>query len=109
MDLFSEREDLRDKLNTCIKMLRDTGGKFAEAERAYKIGLRKKALELRDRGFAVGMIDKIIYGEEEVADLRFERDVAEVNYKANQDAVNSYKLQLRLVEAQLQREWSVEQ
>ena len=54
---------------------------------------------------AVGMIDKTCYGIPAVAELRFKRDVAEAVYKANMEAINSIKLQMRLIEAQLSREW----
>lgn len=53
----------------------------------------------------VTLIDKVIYGEEEVANLRFERDVAEAVYKANQESINVLKLNLRILEGTLQREW----
>ena len=46
------------------------------------------------------------YGIPKVAEARFERDVAEAVYRANQEAINSLKLQLRLMDAQLSREWS---
>ena len=52
------------------------------------------------------MIDKTCYGIPAVAEARFRRDVAEATYKANQEAINSIKLRMRLVENQLQREWS---
>ena len=48
----------------------------------------------------------ICRGSEEIAQLRFKRDCAEVVYKSAQEAINSYKLQLRLLDAQLDREWS---
>jgi hypothetical protein len=54
---------------------------------------------------AVTLIDKVVFGIPEVAELRFQRDVAKVVYDANQDAINSIKLQLRLLDAQLSREW----
>ena len=54
---------------------------------------------------AIGMIDKTCYGLPNVAELRFKRDVAEVIYKANLEAINSIKLQLRLIESQINREW----
>ena len=54
---------------------------------------------------AVGMIDKCCYGIASVAEARFRRDVAEAIYKANQEAINSIKLQMRLIEAQISREW----
>ena len=45
---------------------------------------------------AIGMIDKTCYGIPKVADARFERDCAEAVYKANQEAINTYKLKMRL-------------
>ena len=53
----------------------------------------------------VGMIDKTCYGIPSVAEARFRRDVAEAVYKANQEAINSLKLQMRLIESQINREW----
>jgi hypothetical protein len=34
-----------------------------------------------------------------------DRDIKEVVYNANQESINSLKLQLRLIESQLNREW----
>lgn len=104
-DLYSELTIKTGELDTCIKQLRKTGTAYAEAERAYKVLLRTEALRLRDEGMAVGMIDKVILGIPSVAEARFKRDIAEVVYKANQDAIQSIKLQLRLLDNQIQREW----
>ena len=54
---------------------------------------------------AIGLIDKTCYGIPSVAEARFKRDVAEAVYKANQEAIQSIKLQMRLIEAQIEREW----
>jgi hypothetical protein len=54
---------------------------------------------------AVTLIDKIVYGVKEVADLRLERDIAEVLYNTNMEHINSTKLQLRILDNQLEREW----
>ena len=89
-----------------IKQLRTSGTEFAQAERDYKVLLRSECLKLRDDGMAIGMIDKTCYGIPSVAEARFKRDVAEAVYKANLEAINSIKLQLRLLENQIQREWS---
>lgn len=105
MDLLNELQQKIRELEASIKMLRRTGTAYAEAERDYKILLRQECLKLRSEGMAIGMIDKTCYGIPEVAAARFQRDVAETVYKANQEAINSTKLQLRLLEGQIQREW----
>ena len=105
MDLYEELQIKIRQLDASIKTLRRSGTDYAEAERAYKVKLREECLKLRDAGMAIGMIDKTAYGIQSVADLRFQRDVAECVYKANLEAINSIKLQLRLLENQIQREY----
>jgi len=106
MDLYNEILAKNKELTTSIKMLRENGTKLAEAERKYKIKLRQEALKLReDKKLPVTLIAQIIYGVPEVADLRFERDVAEAMYNANQEHINTTKLQIRILESQLDREW----
>lgn len=104
-DLFEELQSKTKQLEMSIRQLRKSGTDYAEAERAYKILLRQECLKLRDAGMPIGLIDKTCYGIPQVAEARFHRDVCEAVYKANLEAINSIKLQLRLIDAQLQREW----
>lgn len=104
-DLYAELQAKTRQLEASIKQLRTSGTEYAQAERDYKVLLRQECLKLRADGEAIGMIDKTCYGIQVVADARFKRDVAETVYKANLEAINSIKLQLRLIEGQLQREW----
>ena len=109
MDLFNELQIKLNELNVSIKKLRETGTAYAEAERNYKILLRQECLKLRDDGMAIGMIDKTCYGIPSVAEARFKRDVAETIWKANQEAINSTKLQIRIIQAQLDKEYGSSQ
>ena len=104
-DLYMELQQKTKQLEISIRNLRKSGTDYAESEKNYKILLRTECLKLRDEGMAIGMIDKTCYGIPSVAEARFQRDVAEAVYKANQEAINSIKLQMRLIEGQLQREW----
>lgn len=107
MDLYNELMQKIKELNISIKKLRETGTEYAEAEKEYKITLRKEALKLRaEAGMPVTLIQQVVYGVPEVANKRFNRDVKEAVYKANQEAINSTKLQIRIIENQLQREWN---
>lgn len=105
MELYTELQAKTQQLDRSIKQLRTSGTEYAQAERDYKVLLRTECLKLRDDGMAIGMIDKTCYGIPSVAEARFKRDVAEAVYKANLEAINSIKLQMRLLENQLQREW----
>ena len=106
MDLYNELQTKIKELNISIKKLRETGTEYAEAERDYKITLRNEALKLRaEKGMPVTLIQQVVYGVPEVAEKRFKRDVKEAVYQANQEAINSIKLQIRVIENQLGREW----
>ena len=107
MDLYSELQNKINELNISIKKLRETGTEYAEAEKDYKITLRQEALKLRaEKGMPVTLIQQVVYGVPEVAEKRFKRDVKEAIYNANQEAINSIKLQIRVIENQLNREYT---
>lgn len=107
IDLYNELQQKIKELNISIKKLRETGTEYAEAERDYKITLRQEALKLRaEKGMPVTLIQQVVYGVPEVAEKRFKRDVKEAVYQANQEAINSIKLQIRVIENQLQREFT---
>lgn len=108
MDLYNEIQNKINELNISLKKLRETGTAYAEAERDYKITLRQEALKLRsEKNMAITLIQQVVYGVPEVADKRFKRDVAEAIYKANQEAINTIKLQIRVLESQLSREYGI--
>ena len=103
--LVDEIQNIYDLLSQSIKSLKRTSEAYAKAEMDYKILLRQECLKLRDEGMAIGMISLTCYGIPSVAEARFKRDIAEATYKANQEAIQSYKLQLRLMDNQINREW----
>ena len=105
MDLYEQITRLMAELTASIRKLRDNGANLADAERDYKITLRKEALKLRADDMPVTLINQIIYGVPEVAEKIFKRDVEQANYDANKEHINVCKLQLRILEAQLSREW----
>ena len=107
MELIQEMNQKVNELNISVRQLRISGTARAEAERDYKIALRIEALKLRDSGIAVSMIDKVVYGVKEIAELRFKRDVADTVYQANLEAINSIKLKIRILENQISREWGI--
>lgn len=107
MNLYNDIQDLTNRLNQAIRLLAQYGKEFAETERDYKISLRQEALKLRaEKNMPVTLIQQVVYGVPDVADKRFKRDVAEAMYQTAQENINSIKLQIRVVEGQLNREWN---
>lgn len=104
LDLWQEIRQKTKQLDYSVRELRKSGTAYAEAEKAYKIKLRETALRLRSQDTAVGMISMTVYGVPEVAELRFKRDCCEAVYKANVEAINAIKLEIRIINEQLSRE-----
>jgi hypothetical protein len=107
MDLVQDIQKLMEELTGSIKLLRRHGNDLANAEKNYKVKLRQEALKLRsEENMPVTLINQIIYGIDEVAELRLKRDIAQTMYDTNLEHINVTKLKLRLLEAQLNREWT---
>ncbi|MBU5627735.1 hypothetical protein KQI82_12525 [Oscillibacter sp. MSJ-2] len=105
-DLITEIGSKTRLLDAAIKEVGKRGQTYAQTERSYRVALAKKTMEEREKGTPVTIISDICRGDREIAKLRFERDCAEVVYKSAMEAINSYKLQIRILDAQVQREWS---
>ena len=104
LTLVNELNDLQMRLTEGVRLMARYGREYAQAEHDYKIALAQAALRRRADDMPVTMIDKVIYGD--VAKERFKRDTAEVMYKTAQENINATKLRLRLVQAQIEKEWS---
>lgn len=92
-------------LDAAVKQLGVRGKAYAQAERDYKVALAKKIMQEREKGTPVTIMSDICKGDNEIARLRFERDCAEVVYKSAMEAIQSIKLQIRILDAQIEREW----
>lgn len=77
----------------------------AQAETGYRTALAKAMLLERDKGTPVSIISDICRGQEEIARLRQERDIAQALYKAAREAINVYKIQTNILREQIEREW----
>lgn len=92
-------------LDAAVKQLGVRGKAYAQAEREYKVALAKRIMQEREKGTPVTIISDICRGDSEIARLRFERDCAEVVYKSAMEAIQSIKLQIRILDSQIEREW----
>lgn len=104
-DLFNQLQLLTKDLDISIKSLRKTGQDYGKSYAEYRIALAKELLKLKDEGMAATIAYDVARGKEEIANLKFQEICKEAIYKANQEAIQSIKLKMRLTESQLQREW----
>lgn len=108
MDLFLKLEDLMRQLDNSVKSVRVTGAEFAQADMNYKIALSEEILRLEASGRPVTNLLYIARGEKKVAKLKYEQIAKEAVYKANLEAINNLKLQIKVINEQLGREWTNE-
>ena len=106
MELWILIEEKQKQLDKAIDTLAANGYDLSKKEREYKVALNKKALELRANEMPVTLINQVIYGYDDIAELRFARDNAQVKYNANLEYIATIKLNIRILESQLSREWS---
>ena len=105
MELLNELNEKRKLLNQALSESVRRGIKLAQAERAYKMANAQFILAQRASGTPATLIKDLALGDEEVSGLRLERDIASVYYENAREAINSYKLEARLIEEQISREW----
>lgn len=104
-DLIVELGEKSALLDKAITQLGDRGRTHAQAEHDYRVAMAKKILEYRTEGFPVTIIPDLCRGDPQIARLRFERDVALTVYESAKEAINGYKLQIKVLDAQIAREW----
>lgn len=106
MDLQVEKEKKLKELDVAIKSLRKTGREYAEAYTNYRVELAKELLLLKNEGYAITLAGDIARGKPKIAHLKYEEICKEAIYKANQESVNAIKLAIKIIESQIDREWS---
>lgn len=105
LELKDELKKKRDDMTLALKSQRPYGKAWALAEKNYRIALKKKMLIERDKGTPVTILSDVCRGDEEVAELKFKRDVAWVDYQTSIEAVNVIKIEARQIESEIEREW----
>lgn len=105
-DLMQEMNRMKDELHRSMKMLRQNGEWLAEKEHDYQVLKAQTWLILKNDGCTSTELSNTIKGQPDVAEAMLERDKAKVMYEANLEHINVVKLELRVVENQIAREWN---
>ena len=108
MDLINELNNLINKLDISVKSLRKTGSEYAKAYTDYRVALAKELMILKEEGYAITLAGDIARGKPEIAKLKFKEISSEAIYKANQESINALKLQIKIIQEQINKEWSNE-
>ena len=108
MDLTAERDTKLKELDVAIKSLRKTGSEYARAYTDYRVALAKEQERKKNEGYAITLAGDISRGNPEVAKLKYKEISSEAIYFANREAINSLKLQIKILQEQINKEWTYE-
>ena len=86
------------KGNTELKTL---GLKKAQTEKIYRIRQAQEILKLRTEKLPVTLIMDLVKGNEEIAQLRLEKSVAESSYFTCISAIDNLKIEIDVVRSKL--------
>lgn len=103
-DLQIELNKLRIDLNKAITIIKERGKAKAIAERDYRVELAKEILKLRADGMPVTIVSDVCRGNEKIAELKMNRDIAETLYESNMQFIYSTKLNIDIVMKQIEAE-----
>ena len=109
MDLQLEIENKLRQLDKSVKLLRTTGSQYAKSYSEYRVALSKKLLELKDEGMAVTLAYDVARGIPEIAKLKFNEISDEAIYLANKESINAIKLEIKILEEQIKREYNLKE
>ena len=100
------------RVEECMRLLdlalaesKRRGKAMVEKEAAYYTAKAHESFELLEAGHANTFIQTVIKGRPAVSEAMEEYHAADVEYRNATEAVNVYKLKLRTLEAELEREY----
>jgi len=108
MDLLTELWKINELLTKALEQFKQRGREYAEAYRNYRVLLAQELLRLKAEGTPVTIAYDIARGNKEVADAKEQEIITESLYKSCQEAINTYKLQIKILQEQINKEWANE-
>lgn len=102
LELVQQRNEINRELNTALSLLGTRGREVAETKRVYRMRVCQEVLSERAKGTPSTIMSDIVRGHEEISELKMKWDIAEAMYKSAQEAINIKKIQLRIVEGDIE-------
>ena len=105
MDLLQELWKVNELLTKALEQFKQRGIEYAAAYKKYRILVAKELLRLKSEGMPVTIAYDIARGNEEVANAKEQEIITESLYKSCQEAINTYKLQIKIIQEQINKEY----
>ena len=105
MEELQKLEELNNLLTSALSEYKKRGQDYAKAYKNYRILVAQKLLQLKADGMPVTISYDIARGDEEVANAKEQEIITECLYKSCQEAVNVYKLKIKILQAQINNDY----
>ena len=105
MEELQKLKELNNLLTSALSEYKKRGQDYAKAYRDYRVKVAQKLLQLKAEGMPVTIAYDIARGDEEVAKAKEQEIITESLYKSCQEAINTYKLQIKILQAQINNDY----
>lgn len=105
MEEHLQMQQLNDYLTSALTEFKKRGKDYAQAYKRYRILLSQELLKLKAEGMPVTIAYDIARGKQEVADAKEQEIITECLYKSCQEAINTYKLQIKILQENINKDY----
>ena len=105
MEELQKLEELNNLLTSALSEYKKRGQDYAKAYKNYRILVAQELLRLRDSGVPVTICHDLARGKVEVANAKEQEIIAESLYNSCKEAILTYKLQIKILQAQINNDY----
>lgn len=106
MEEHLKMEELNKYLTSALSEYKSRGKAYAEAYRNYRVLLSQELLRLKAEGMPVTICSDLARGKKEVAEAKEQEIITECLYKSCQEAILTYKLQIKVLQNQIDKDYN---
>ena len=105
MEEVQKMQELNTYLTTALAEYKKRGIDYAKAYKNYRVLLSQELLKLKAEGMPVTIAYDIARGTEQVANAKEQEIITECLYKSCQEAINTYKLQIKILQENINKDY----
>lgn len=106
MEEIQKMQELNTYLTTALAEYKKRGTDYAKAYKNYRVLLSQELLKLKAEGMPVTICNDLARGKKEVAEAKEQEIITECLYKSCQEAILTYKLQIKILQNQIDKEYN---
>lgn len=104
MEDYTKLQELNKLLSSALTEYKKRGMDYAKAFKNYRVLVAQKLLTLKADGMPVTISYDIARGDEQVANAKEQEIITECLYNSCKEAINTYKLQIKILQSQIDTE-----